>query len=156
MRSPIRFALVALFSPAFVACAMGATSLTPPLDKDAGAKDGAVNKDAAGKDAAADANVTPEADVPDKIVTTCKLNDSFGSPACDSCMEASCCTETNTCMGSSMCSSFLGCLSNCIDGDGGIDQTCANSCASQNPTGANQYDSMVSCGDSFCRNQCFQ
>lgn len=155
MRLSIRFAIAFVLCPTLGACAMGATSLTPPLNKDAGA-DSAV-KDGGTKDSAAsDANVTPEADIPDKIVTTCKLDDSFGSPACDSCMEASCCVETNTCMGSSQCSSFLGCLSTCVDGDGGIDQTCANTCASQNPSGANQYDSMVSCGDSFCRNQCFQ
>ncbi len=157
MRLPLRtvaFFALALSTSSLVACAMGATSLTPPPQKDGGvdaAKDVATT-DAAKTDAKLD---PPDADVPETIVPQCTLQQSFGDLTCDNCMQKSCCAETNGCLGDSQCMNFLSCLSGCVDGDGGLDQTCANGCASSNPTGANRYMDMTSCGDSFCRNECF-
>jgi hypothetical protein len=155
LRIPAFFAL-ALSSSSLVACAMGASSLTPPPQKDSGA-DAAKTDAAPPTDAAkSDATPVPDADVPETIVPVCTLQQSLGSPSCDTCMEKSCCVETNSCLGSSQCMNFANCLSGCVDGDGGLDQTCANQCASSNPTGANLYADWSSCGDNFCRNQCFQ
>lgn len=155
MRLPIRLVVSAVISSSLLACAMGATTLTPPPQKDGGTLDAA--KDAPKTDAVSDAKLDPpDADVPETITPVCTLQQGFGDQTCDNCMEKSCCVETNSCLGSAQCGNFLNCLSGCVDGDGGLDQTCANGCASANPSGANQYMNMTSCGDSFCRNECFQ
>ncbi|CAN5328355.1 hypothetical protein BH09MYX1_BH09MYX1_44600 [soil metagenome] len=157
MRLPIRLAAFTILSSSLVACALGATSLTPPPIKGSDAGIDAAKDSATAKDAAQDVQVeTPDADVPDNVAPVCTLQQSFGDQTCDNCMEQSCCVETNACLGSSQCNNFLGCLSSCVDGDGGFDQNCANACASQNPSGAQAYTNMSSCGDNFCRNQCFQ
>lgn len=155
MRQSIRFAASFLLLAPLGACALGATTLTPPPQKDAGVDAAPLATDAGTKtDAKADppdANVVQDS----SVKPVCSLQVDMGSPSCNACLEGSCCAQTNGCMGSSQCNDFLNCLSGCIDGDGGLDNVCANACASQNPTGASQYMTMTSCMDSFCRNDCF-
>jgi hypothetical protein len=81
--------------------------------------------------------------------SACGLGTSM--PACDTCMDTSCLAQCGTCSATgSPCMTFLTCAGACASGD----QTCVNNCATQSPTGASEYDALITCLQTSCATQC--
>jgi hypothetical protein len=72
----------------------------------------------------------------------------FRSAACNTCMDANCCTESAACSNNSDCFALLQCVSACTD------QPCRTDCIATHPNGSAVYTSLNQCGAASCTTQC--
>jgi hypothetical protein len=81
--------------------------------------------------------------------SSCGLGSSL--PACNSCIEQSCCQVDTTCAKNTSCVDLTQCLNACIpDGSTTLDPTCAQLCQSEQDAGINDYQNLASCVQSAC------
>jgi hypothetical protein len=84
----------------------------------------------------------------DLVTSICGLP--YGTSTCASCVNASCCTESNACAGDPVCSAYESCLGEC-KGDG----ACQQGCALSNPPGTAIDVSVLSaCLANSCESAC--
>lgn len=75
---------------------------------------------------------------------------SSGYAACDSCVNAKCCTAIDACVNNSACASIVQCTRNNLCDD----VTCENYCIQQYPGGASAYRAGSQCITSSCNGSC--
>ena len=63
-----------------------------------------------------------------------------------------CCDEINYCYQNQNCLDHLACLDDCDSFGGGSE--CYATCQDSNPTGANLYQTMYECAQTFCSTVC--
>jgi hypothetical protein len=118
--------------------------------------DAAREYDASDFDVAADASSDAPAQ-PDSPAQ-CTLDFPTGIPACDACMQKSCCSADHACGQDSSCNALMQCLMQCPppDPDAGLDagSACPQACANQYPSGMNLLNALFTCMDAQCRAQC--
>jgi hypothetical protein len=81
--------------------------------------------------------------------STCGSLD-FGSTACNTCMDANCCTESAACANDSDCFALLQCVAACP----ATDQQCGTDCIAQHPNGSAAYNALTQCRAASCTTQC--
>lgn len=75
---------------------------------------------------------------------------SSGYAACDSCVNAKCCTAIDACVNNSACAAIVQCTRNNMCDD----VTCENYCVQQYPAGASAYRAGAQCITSSCNGSC--
>ena len=144
MKGYVYFAIVAL-----AGCAYGVAPYSE--SPDAGAK----HLDAGVKDAkTVDAAPQHDASDPPDVVTACTLALPTGSPSCDSCLGASCCSEDDACGLDQDCMAFDDCLYSCVADDGGLDTDCESTCETTYPNGASELIALDDCMEQSCATDC--
>ena len=159
MRHASRYSSLILLTSLFVACSTHSTGFFSDggLDgsitgtggeggpsngeggaKDAGKKDGATAKDGAPVDEDAG---DPGLDGGGSC--TLDPNAQTSSPACDTCLEQTCCEDVNACFTDSDCLALLDCILACPAGDAGA--SCQNTCGGQHPNSINKIQLVDSC-----------
>jgi hypothetical protein len=81
--------------------------------------------------------------------TSCGLI-TFATPACDTCMNANCCTQNATCSNNPDCFGLVSCAAPCPP----TDQQCRSDCIAQHPNGSVDFTSLNQCGLTSCSTQC--
>jgi hypothetical protein len=152
----VRYAFVVAFGSALVACSGSSSS---PLVGDGGtdeASTGGFPFGFGGTQSAKDAGASPTASTPptqqpqqppSQPGATCGVD---GTSACITCMRASCCQLTETCVSDVSCASLLKCLSTCAAGD----TTCENACGNQYPNGVTPFLAWGKCIEGSCATAC--
>ncbi|MFT3765261.1 MAG: hypothetical protein QM820_07060 [Minicystis sp.] len=147
----MRLSLILLGLSLLAACS---SPDAPPADggpDDAGPADAAPH-DAAPADAAPDAPADAAPDAP-----ACTLVSPYSSQDadCNACAEAHCCAAINGCLTDPDCNDgYVNCALACaFDPDAGQDP-CLADCASQYPTGKEEYDEAIGCADQACAVEC--
>jgi hypothetical protein len=74
----------------------------------------------------------------------------FQPTACNTCLEASCCSQKAACSNNPDCFALVQCSSACP----ATDQACQTDCRSQHPNGAADDTSLSQCGAANCNTQC--
>jgi hypothetical protein len=93
--------------------------------------------------------------------STCTLTLPTGIPACDSCLETSCCSADDACGSDPSCMMFDECISEC-EGTPGPDAgppsadagACITACETEYPTGASELENLDSCLEGSCATAC--
>ena len=83
---------------------------------------------------------------PDPGGASCGLTS--GDAACDTCLNASCCTQTTTCVDDADCVALVRCYDACAD------DACAAACDSGHPGGLSKLDAVSTCAETTCKSQC--
>ena len=105
--------------------------------------DDAADSDAADSDAA-----DPDAGDPDAA-------DGNGGPGpCETCLQASCGTEMNACLGNTECSAGFDEIKTCMGGAGANLDNCAAAAASNHPSAATLISDFIGCLGTNCPNDC--
>jgi hypothetical protein len=71
-----------------------------------------------------------------------------GEATCDSCLNATCCGQTTTCIDDADCVALVRCYDACSD------DACASACDASHPGGLSKLNPVVSCAQSGCGTQC--
>ncbi|HEY8078523.1 MAG TPA: hypothetical protein VIF62_30545 [Labilithrix sp.] len=71
-----------------------------------------------------------------------------GDPTCDSCLDTSCCTDADACLGDADCTALLDCGNACAD------DACISACEAAHPSGAKLLDTLSTCVTSTCGSAC--
>ena len=71
-----------------------------------------------------------------------------GDATCDTCLDASCCAQTTTCLGDADCVAIVGCYNACSDA------TCAAACDAAHPTGSSKLTAVGTCVQASCATTC--
>ena len=155
MKAYVYFAIVCASASA---CAYGQSSVQIEEHHDSGVlhADAGAAKDAAKPQQDAQAQEDVTVDPPDVITTTCStLPLGTGDPTCDTCIGSDCCSEDQTCGNDQDCMAFISCMNGCVNQeDGGIDETCEQSCESDYPNGVNELSNLDTCMQNSCASQC--
>ena len=69
--------------------------------------------------------------------------------ACETCLAASCCSQTEQCFTGTPCDTWYQCVTACNG-----DATCRTGCNEQYPQGYSDFQSFASCAQSFCPTTC--
>jgi hypothetical protein len=77
-----------------------------------------------------------------------------GTPACDTCLGASCCGESTACDNNQDCKDFNACLSDCDVNNPADAGTCVNQCVADHPTGNAVYANVIRCAGDHCAQPC--
>jgi hypothetical protein len=90
-------------------------------------------------------------------VATCAWSGTYESPACSSCLRASCCATTTTCEGDPQCVALDSCVNACLTADAGADggtiSTCAQACADEQTAPVrNEWEALNNCLELDCYN----
>lgn len=123
-------------------------------------------------DAASDATTLPPdggADAGSDAGQPCTLTSPPANAACAACLQSSCCTGANMCLGSAACNDFVACIRACPpapdagNGDAGIGEAgtneqnpfvCQNDCRTKFPAGSNPGIVLIDCEDNACAGKC--
>lgn len=70
------------------------------------------------------------------------------STTCDVCLADSCCSELSACTNDPNCVQFYQCAKDCQSNE------CVSGCQSSYPDGASMFQSLESCGTSYCSSTC--
>ncbi len=74
---------------------------------------------------------------------------------CASCLLASCCTVTNTCLGDPDCAALVACIKVCkADGSSSNDKSCIAACFKAHPNSVNAGADYDNCRLMSCAMQC--
>jgi hypothetical protein len=107
-------------------------------------------------------------DVPFDTGSTCALRLSTPSPACNSCLSASCCAQDNSCAANPACLAFDACEAKCAEAgdasvpleagsDAGLDAgvvACMDECAVTYPVGSSLLSALDECLETTCASAC--
>ena len=111
------------------------TTSTPSGSSDAGAiGDGAAPD-------VADAAISDSADA--REAATCPLPGKLGSPLCEACISAHCCSEVRACADEPACSTILSCVQACLLAPNAT--PCIEKCIADTPAGNARYMAFDGC-----------
>lgn len=129
-------------------CGVVAVALVACGDDDEGVRDAAV-QDAADQDSGSeDAGSTDAAT--DSAVMSC--GPLMGrTPACNTCLQAACCTELAACGGDPDCAGLVSCFRACDEPDGSMD--CMSACVTTHGVSP-AYNPLLLCGADDCMTEC--
>lgn len=98
------------------------------------------------------ADATPSVDAAIDAATCDLTGDwSFGSPACNACVQMHCCGEIGACQADSQCTAYLHCRFGCLLAS----QSCLDECDAMYPTAATEYETFTTClANSGCQPDC--
>lgn len=71
-----------------------------------------------------------------------------GDKTCDSCMEASCCSQLAACSGDKACLDIIDCASGCTD------NACVTNCENAHSAGITKERALIGCMTTSCKTQC--